>query len=471
VLGTVGKILDVPQDLETGFVKGVGDTVSGVSHLINKIPVVGETLAPSQGISALDKLDVSDGVTEAAGKGLENIAEFAAGDELLSGLSKGTKLVALAQKYPLVAKTLQLAADHPFLAKIITEGGKGAIVGSAQGAVKGAQQGDAVAGAGGGAIGGGIGGAIGGGIESAATKADPIKALTTAVKPTGKLAQNFADNANLALPRLAAEHAATPITNLDDLSDAAHTAAQKLWNNEIVPQIQKYANEVIPGKPVADAIRNGVLPGDADLFPEAADAAEDFATKFDSNMTLQQASDRLQSLNRKLSSLYKLDPASRYAATANSPTIEAMESGANELRQQIYSKLESLGETDPAGLRKTYGALKTVEQAAEKRAVVVGRAAPLNLAQQLATVAGAAHAVGHLVAGDVPGAVAGVAPIAAAKASKVINSPEYQLGKALNPEGGVVRKAAQNAAGPAANVGSQIGQIISDIENKPEDEQ
>jgi hypothetical protein len=467
VLQTIGKILEIPQDLETGFVKGTGDTISGIGHLINKIPGgVGEALSPSVGLSALDKMDVSNGVAEAAGKGLENIAEFAAGDELLSGLSKGTRLVALAQKYPIVAKTLQLASEHPFLAKIISEGGKGAVVGATQGAVKGAQEDNATGGALSGATGGAIGGAIGGGIEELAAKANPIDSLTRAIRPTGKLAQNFADKAELALPRLAAEHASTPITNLDDLSDAAHSAANKLWNTEIVPQIQKFANEVIPGKPVADAIRRGVLAGDADLFPEAADAASDFAKKFDSDMSLQQASDRLQSLNRKLSSLYKLDPASRYAATANSPTVEAMESGANELRQQIYSKLESLGETDPAGLRKTYGALKTVEQAAEKRAVVVGRAAPLNLAQQLATVGGAMHAVGHLAVGDVPGAVVGVAPIAAAKATKVLNSPEHLIGNALNPEGGAIRALAQKAAMPVANIGSQAGQAITNSENE-----
>jgi len=188
-------------------------------------------------------------------------------------------------------------------------------------------------------------------------------------------------------------------------------------------------------------------------------------------MNLQQASDRLQSLNRKLSSLYKLDPASRYAATANSPTIEAMESGANELRQQIYSKLESLGETDPAGLRMTYGALKTVEQAAEKRAVVVGRAAPLNLAQQLATAGGVLHAMGHLAVGDIPGAVAGVAPIVAAKATKVLNSPEYLIEKAVNPEGGAIRALAQKAASPVANLGSQAGQAIANSENENENEQ
>src|ERR1017187_7621815 len=75
-LNKVGDVLNIPQNLETGFVKGVGDTVSGISHLIHKIPVVGETLAPQQGIDALDQMTPAHGVAEHVGKFGENIAEF-----------------------------------------------------------------------------------------------------------------------------------------------------------------------------------------------------------------------------------------------------------------------------------------------------------------------------------------------------------------------------------------------------------
>jgi hypothetical protein len=458
------KANDVADSVASGFAKGAGDTVSGISHLLNKIPVIGETLAPSAGISALDTMDTAHGTAEKVGKVGENIAEFAAGDEALTGLAKAMKFAELADKYPTVNRIMNAAHDHPWVAKLLSETTKGATVGGVQGAVKGAQQNNAVAGAVGGAAGGGIGGAVGGGIEAVALPPNPFNSLQRAIRPTGKLAEGFAEKAELALPRLAAEHAATPITNLDDLSDAAHNAANKLWNNEVVPQIQRHANEIIPGAPVADAIRKGGLAGDKDLFPEAADTAEAFAKKFDGEMTLQQASDRMQSLNRKLSSLYKLDPASRYAATASNPSLEAMEDAANELRQRIATKLEDLGESDPSGLRKTYGALKTVERAAEKRAIVVGRAAPINLAQQLATVGGALHAVGHLAVGDVLGAGAGVAPIIAAKATKVLNSPEHLIGSALAPEGGAISKLAQKAAMPAANISSQAGQGIANAD-------
>ena len=160
---TAGEVGQVASDVATGFGKGIGDTVSGVSHLLNKIPGVGETLAPKAGISALDAVDVPQSDAEAAGKGLESVAEFVAGDELLSGLSKGVKLVALARKYPIVAKTLNLATQHPWLAKMILEGTKGAIVGGTVGGTVGGMVGmvgGTVGGVGG--MVGGVGGTVGG---------------------------------------------------------------------------------------------------------------------------------------------------------------------------------------------------------------------------------------------------------------------------------------------------------------------
>lgn len=166
----LGEIGQVSADVQSGFAKGVGDTVSGVSHLLNKIPVVGETLAPKAGISALDAIDVPQSDAEAAGKGLENVAEFVGGDELLGGLSKGVKLVALARKYPIVAKTLNLATQHPWLAKMIFEGMKGAAVGGTVGGIKGAQTDQAVTGAEKGAAVGGAVGAAGGALSEAVSR-------------------------------------------------------------------------------------------------------------------------------------------------------------------------------------------------------------------------------------------------------------------------------------------------------------
>jgi len=172
--GVLSTLADTGADVAAGVVKGAGDTVSGVSHLLNKIPGIGETLAPSAGVGALDQLDTSKNTAQSVGKGIEGIAEFAAGDEALEGAAKASKLVALAQKYPLIAKTLDMATAHPWLAKIITEGAKGATVGGAEGTVKGAQKNRPASGA---AIGAATGGLTGAAVGSAVGAVDALKSM------------------------------------------------------------------------------------------------------------------------------------------------------------------------------------------------------------------------------------------------------------------------------------------------------
>lgn len=174
-IGQAGQSLDdATTGVAKGFAKGIGDTTSGISHLLNKIPGVGETLAPSEGITALDQMDKTNGTSEGIGKGAENIAEFAMGDEALSGVAKASRLVSLAKKYPLIADTLNLATQHPWLAKIITEGGKGAVTGGVEGGVKGAQQDNAVGGAERGAA---VGGAAGAAVGTVSGAIDALKSL------------------------------------------------------------------------------------------------------------------------------------------------------------------------------------------------------------------------------------------------------------------------------------------------------
>ena len=164
---TTGDIaLGALKGLATGVVKGAGQTVSGVSHLVNKIPGVGETLAPSQGVNAADQMEQTHGTAEKIGSGLEGVAEFAAGDEALEAVAKGAKLVQMAKQFPAVAEALKAAEGSKILSKIMTTAGKGAVVGGAQGALKGATEGNAAAGAEEGAAGGAIGGGVAEGVAS-----------------------------------------------------------------------------------------------------------------------------------------------------------------------------------------------------------------------------------------------------------------------------------------------------------------
>jgi hypothetical protein len=142
----ISKIGDVGANFATGMVKGAGQTVEGVSSLLNKIPGVGEYLAPSEGVKALDQATQTQGVAQKLGAGAEGLLEFVAGDEALKGLSlaekldQAAKIAKFAETSPRVAKALQLGMDVMRGATVGgVEGGlKGGPTGAAEGAALGA---------------------------------------------------------------------------------------------------------------------------------------------------------------------------------------------------------------------------------------------------------------------------------------------------------------------------------------------
>ena len=107
---------DAGENFLTGVAKGAGQTVNTVSKALHAIPVVGETLAPSAGISAADTLETPHGVAQNFGVGAESIAEAVLGDEALKGLSIGDKLLHAGK----VAEMYDRAS--PFVKQVIAHG-------------------------------------------------------------------------------------------------------------------------------------------------------------------------------------------------------------------------------------------------------------------------------------------------------------------------------------------------------------
>ena len=226
----------------------------------------------------------------------------------------------------------------------------------------------------------------------------PPEALEKAGRPA-VYERHFKENVERALPRLIDENKLEPIKDPEGMSDAAHSAANKLWEQEAQPQVDRHADELMTGKDAADAIRNGVDEGTRDLFPDQAQEADALADKIDGFMSLRKSAAYLKTLNAQLKSYYRMDPQARYAKGMTDSKISGMENAADALRDGIYSRLEQLGEQDPAGLRKQYGALKQIERVFEKRAIVHGRQAPLTLPQAIGAIVGVA---GHPLAAGVP---------------------------------------------------------------------
>lgn len=439
------------KGVATGFVKGAGQTASGVSHIINKIPVVGETLAPSQGINAADQMEQTHGTAEKIGSGLEGVAEFAAGDEALEAVAKGAKLVQMAKQFPAVAEALKAAEGSKILSKIMTTAGKGAVVGGAQGALKGATKGNAAAGAEEGAAGGAIGGGLAEGVASGIRPLARIlgvggltstEAMTKAGRPyVGE--QNWEENVKSVMPRLVEANKANPVKTVGDFEDLAHNTADSLWKNEVKPQVDRHAGEIMNTASIRDKIQAAVTPSMKKFFPDEAAEIERFAGNFGAPTTVAEADADLQALNAKLKAYYKAPPEARAALLKTEGSVAAVESAASGLRGELYQHLANAGEEVPADLRKQYGALKQVERVFGKRATVADRQAPLDMKQVLGMMAGGAEATGAVMSGHPAAAVAGLAPVAIATAAKMRNAPESLIKQGLSA-------AEREAAGPSA---------------------
>jgi hypothetical protein len=162
-VSSLGELFNNPnqdehQDLTRGVIKGAGDTVAGVGSLINRIPVVGETLAPKQGVDALRQMSTATNTGQKVGKSAEALAEFVIGDEALKGVSlaeKAAKAAKLADTYekasPFVRAALESALRVGTVSGVETTAKTGSITEGAEAAGAGAALGLATEAAGAGA--------------------------------------------------------------------------------------------------------------------------------------------------------------------------------------------------------------------------------------------------------------------------------------------------------------------------------
>ena len=278
----------------------------------------------------------------------------------------------------------------------------------------------------------------------------PPEALEKAGRPA-VYERHFKDNVERALPRLIDENKIEPIKDPEGMADAAHNAANKLWENEAQPQVDRHGTELMSGKDAADAIRNGVDEGTRDLFPDQAQEADALADKIDGLMSLRKSAAYLKTLNAQLRSYYRMDPQARYAKGMTDSKISGMENAADALREGIYGRLEQLGEQDPAGLRQQYGALKQIERVFEKRAIVHGRQAPLNLSQAIGTII---SVTGHPLAAGIP------------LLTKYLNAPETLIRSAVK-EPAAPSKPLPKAVTRGAVAGATSGQNSEDEQQEP----
>jgi hypothetical protein len=212
--------------------------------------------------------------------------------------------------------------------------------------------------------------------------------------------RNFPENVTRSLPYISDENDISKIKTPQDLSDAAHEAKSKVWDT-VQQQIANHPGETISGSDVAQKIKDGVSNYVRNHEPATAQSIDSWADSFSTaypngQYPLDEAAQAVSEMNAKLKNSYKMDPGARQAFVTSHPEYGMFDDAADVLRDKIDQKLTALGESGSAELRKDYGALAQLERIFEKRAIVYGRQAPINLTQGIGAIASAAS--GHPVA-------------------------------------------------------------------------
>ena len=145
VLTGINDLNEFPANVGKGFIKGVGDTVTGVAGLLHKArqiahPGEEDTLIPEQGVNALDQASEAHGFSEGTGKVLENIAEFMLGDEALKSLSMTQKLSKILPQLKAIEKSPRLVQ---WFARHLPTAVRQGVVAGGQGLAKGEDLGTA----------------------------------------------------------------------------------------------------------------------------------------------------------------------------------------------------------------------------------------------------------------------------------------------------------------------------------------
>lgn len=103
----VSAVKDAYNNYNVGLLKGAGQTVGTVASLINKIPLVGETLSPSVGIYELKDASKPQGIAQNAGAMAEQAGEMA----LTGGPIKSAALKLVPAGARFLAPAARIAAE------------------------------------------------------------------------------------------------------------------------------------------------------------------------------------------------------------------------------------------------------------------------------------------------------------------------------------------------------------------------
>jgi hypothetical protein len=441
-------------ELAVGAIKGLYETGLGGAKLLSKAAnALGlhtdetDALAHDNVSAFSEAMTKPEGAGQTIGSLGEGIAEWAGGDEVLKGLTKLAKVP---------EAVLALAEKYPKIAKLLTAGAKGAAVGGVQGALKEGSVEGAEHGAEGGAI-GGAAGELTGMVAKPILKAAGIgtsaeEDIMRAAQP-GKRNDRFLKDWATAKDRIVEEvEQSGKFKDMGEAADRIGDVRRAIWTDEVMPVIEKHADEVFDTTGVANRVRKlADSPALQKNFPEDAKFLHDFADKYTSGTplfsgkkTVAEAEKEIELYNSKLANegYWKKTPKERAVMEKANPKIAAWRAASDEIRDGLY---KHLGKTEEgiAALKNEYGAVGNIENEIRGQVNVSGRQRPLSLKQIVGLASG--HPIG----------------IASAFLDKIYNAPEELLNRAVSKSAtpGPVKNVVQNAVKSGTESAGTAGAI------------
>jgi hypothetical protein len=457
-LGTLGPndFGSVTGNIAIGALKGTLQDADAAAHGLkaagSAVPMPGHmspetgAIIPEQGVKAMDAAATPHGGAQQIGSGLEQAAEWAAGDEALTSLAKMQKIpesvLAMAEKYPTMTKILtsQAAKKAERVAVSSAEGG-------AQGAVHGVAEGKSAHEAEGGAVGGAVGeSAVAIGSELAGLAGKRVGIGTSAeedamrgFKP-GKRNNRFLDDFQRAAPHMQADPAFASANNVKDQVEALDDVRKNWWQQQVQPLVDRNATVPLGGIHIRNSISAQIPESMKKFHPEQAADIEKFANEFMPgqvfNLNIKDAERDLEYFNAQLGATgYWTKPASERAAMLKTnPDVIKASAASDAIRDELYNKLNTLEPgTDMQELKKTYGSLRNVQNELQGRVNVEGRQAPTSLKELVGLTAG-------IATGGLHGAMAAAVPMIDREANTATRLVKRATAKQAGAEPGAATK-------------------------------
>lgn len=258
----------------------------------------------------------------------------------------------------------------------------------------------------------------------AMTEGPEAKITRAAGGSAGVQERDFQENLPRTLKYVLDANKENPIKVPDDMAEAATSQKKKLWDEKLA---KPHPGETIDGDEIAQKIKDSVNPATRKHDAAIAAQIDKWADTFKGPYGLDDAMGAISKFNADLRNFYKQSPSDQFRMAQADPKLGMLQDAADSLRDVAFDKLEKLGEKNIPELRKDYGALNQLQRIFEKRAVVYGRQAPIDLKQSLGGIA--AFASGHPLAATIP------------FITKYLNSPEYLLKSGIEKAGKAAEKA------------------------------